>query len=92
MKATRIALSAALAVGLSAAWAAPARAQYQNPNPLAEQRKQISDAQAEVLLSALEYFLTGGKKRPPAIRKMPEAKLKILRAAFAESSLSVLTV
>jgi chromosome segregation ATPase len=50
MNATRIALSAALAVGLSAAVTSPARAQYAGgPNSaLTEQRRQIKDAEAEV--------------------------------------------
>ncbi|MEA2711991.1 MAG: hypothetical protein QOF78_4592 [Phycisphaerales bacterium] len=55
-----------------------------------------SDAQAELFLSALRYFLTIDKKLPPApapplaMRDLPAADVKALRAAFAESTLGLL--
>ncbi len=51
-----------------------------------------SDAQPELFLSAFRYFLARDKKRPPLIRHLSAADVKELRAAFAESTLSLLTL
>ena len=50
-----------------------------------------SEAQPELFLSALRYFATHGKKRPPAMRSLSAADVAELRAAFAGSALSLLT-
>jgi hypothetical protein len=49
-----------------------------------------SDDQPKLFLSALRYFLTRDKKLPPPMRDLPAADVKELRAAFAESTLSLL--
>jgi hypothetical protein len=48
--------------------------------------------QAELFLSAFKYFLRRDKKLPPAMRDLTPAEVKELRAAFANSSLSIMTV
>ncbi|HEY5792780.1 MAG TPA: hypothetical protein VIS74_05740 [Chthoniobacterales bacterium] len=48
-----------------------------------------SEEQPDLLLAALRHFLEGGKKTA-ALRALPAAGLKELRAAFAASSLRVL--
>ena len=49
-----------------------------------------TEAQPELFLSAFRYFLKREKKLPPPLRDLPAADVKALRAAFAESTLSVL--
>jgi hypothetical protein len=49
------------------------------------------DAQPELFLSAFGYFMKRDKKLPAALRDLPAADIKQLRAAFAESTLSILT-
>jgi hypothetical protein len=49
-----------------------------------------SEAQPELFLSALRYFLNRDKKLPPAMRGLPPADVKELRSVFEESSLSLL--
>jgi hypothetical protein len=51
-----------------------------------------SGDQHELFLSAFRYFLTRGKKLPPVMRRLSAADVKKLRAVFADSTLSVLTV
>ena len=48
------------------------------------------EAQPELFLSAFRHFFEGGKKRPPALRDVPAADVRELRAAFAASALSPL--
>ena len=50
-----------------------------------------SDAQADVFLSALAHFLGRGKKLPPALRGRAAGEMQVLRSAFADSVLGVLT-
>jgi hypothetical protein len=49
------------------------------------------DAQQELFLSAFRFFMQRDKKLPPAMRDLPAADIKVLRTAFAESTLSLLT-
>jgi hypothetical protein len=49
-------------------------------------------AQAELFVSAFEYFMKRDKKLPAKMRYLSAAEVKELRTAFAESTLSVLTV
>jgi predicted metal-dependent enzyme (double-stranded beta helix superfamily) len=49
-----------------------------------------SEAQPELFLSALRYFLKRDKKLPPVMRDLHAADVKALQAVFAESSLSLL--
>ena len=49
-----------------------------------------SDAQPELFLSAFRYLLKRDEKLPPVMRDLPAAEVKELRAAFAESTLSLL--
>jgi hypothetical protein len=49
------------------------------------------DLQPEVLLSALGWFMQGGKKMPQALRNLSQANLKQLRQVLADSVLSLLT-
>jgi hypothetical protein len=51
-----------------------------------------SDAQPEVFLSAFRHFLKRDKKLPPVMRDLTAADVKELRAAFADSTLSLLTL
>ncbi|HEY2586995.1 MAG TPA: hypothetical protein VGI81_14715 [Tepidisphaeraceae bacterium] len=48
------------------------------------------EAQAELFLAAFGHFFNGDKKMPPSLRDLQPAGLKELRAAFAESALSLL--
>jgi len=48
------------------------------------------DKQAHLLMETLRHFMTGGKKIPALLRKIPAVELKQLHTAFAESSLRVL--
>ena len=48
------------------------------------------DSQPELFLSALEFFISGGKKIPAGLRDLRPADIKALRSAFGESTLSVL--
>ena len=48
------------------------------------------DAQPELFLSALQYFINGGKKMPAQLVDLSAAEIKALRAAFANSTLSLL--
>jgi len=50
------------------------------------------DSPPDLLLSALRYFMNRDKRLPPALRDLRAADIKALRTAFAESTLSVLTV
>jgi hypothetical protein len=50
-----------------------------------------TDVQPDLFLSAFGHFLKRDKKLPPAMRDLPAADVKELRAAFAESTLSLLT-
>jgi hypothetical protein len=50
------------------------------------------DSQPDVLLSALRCFMNRDKKLPPVLRDLRTADVKALRTAFAESTLSLLTV
>ena len=50
------------------------------------------DAQPDVFVAAFRFFLTRDKVRPAALRNLSAADLKALRAAFAESTLNLLTV
>jgi hypothetical protein len=49
-----------------------------------------SDIQPELFLSAFRYFLKRDNELPPAMRELPAADVKELRAAFAESTLGLL--
>src|SRR5258706_2082727 len=49
-----------------------------------------SEAQPELFLSALRYFLKRDKKLPSVMRDLSAADIEELRAAFAESSLGLL--
>ncbi len=49
-----------------------------------------SEAQPELFLGALRYFLKRDRKLPPALRDLPAADVKELRAAFDESALRLL--
>jgi hypothetical protein len=49
-----------------------------------------SEAQPELFLTAFRHFLKGDKKLPPAMRELPAADVKELRAVFVESSLGLL--
>jgi hypothetical protein len=49
-----------------------------------------AEAQPELFLAAFRHFLNRDKKLPPALRDLPAADVKALRAAFAESSLGLL--
>jgi hypothetical protein len=49
-----------------------------------------SEAQPELFLSALRYFMKQDKTRPALMRDLPAADAKKLQAAFAESTLSLL--
>ncbi|MDB5324305.1 MAG: hypothetical protein JWN40_5936, partial [Phycisphaerales bacterium] len=51
-----------------------------------------SDAQPQVFLAAFGYFMKPGKKLPPVLRDLAAVDIKELRAVFAESALSLLTV
>jgi hypothetical protein len=48
------------------------------------------DCQPELFQAALRHFLHPGKKLAPSMRDLPAADVKQLRAAFADSSLSLL--
>jgi hypothetical protein len=48
--------------------------------------------QPEIFLSALRYFILGGKRLPPALRDQPPAVIKELHNAFAASTLRMLVV
>jgi hypothetical protein len=48
------------------------------------------EAQPELFLSALRYFLKRGKELPPVMHDLPAADVEELRAVFAESTLSLL--
>ena len=50
------------------------------------------ESQPTVLLAAFQHFMKRDKKRPPALRDLPAADIDLLRATFAESALSLLTV
>jgi hypothetical protein len=50
------------------------------------------DSQPDLMLSALRHFMTRDKKLAPVLRDLPAADIKALRTAFAESTLSLLTV
>ena len=50
-----------------------------------------SEAQADLFLTAFRYFMERGGKLPPALRGLSTADIGELRAAFAESPLSLLT-
>jgi hypothetical protein len=50
------------------------------------------DSQPDLFLSAFRCFMNRDKKLPPVLRDLSAAKIKALRAVFAESTLSVLTV
>lgn len=50
-----------------------------------------TEAQPELLLSAIRYFMNREKKRPPAMGELSAADVAALREAFAESTLGVLT-
>ena len=50
-----------------------------------------ADAQAELFVAAFRYFLKRDKARPAALKHLSAADLKALRAAFAESTLGLLT-
>ena len=50
------------------------------------------DAQPELFLSAFRYFLTGDKKPPPTMRDLSATDVEAIRAAFADSALSLLTL
>jgi hypothetical protein len=51
-----------------------------------------SDAQPKVFLAAFGHFMKRGKKLPRVLRDLPAVDFKQLRAVFAESVLSLLTV
>jgi hypothetical protein len=51
-----------------------------------------SEAQPQVFLAAFGYFMKPGKKLPRVLRDLAAADIKELRAVFAESALSLLTV
>jgi len=48
------------------------------------------EARPELFLSAFRHFLKRDKKPPPAMRNLPAADVKELRAVFAESALGLL--
>jgi len=48
------------------------------------------EAQPDLFVAALRYFMVGGKKGSSALRALPVAQLKQLRTAFADSTLRVL--
>ena len=48
------------------------------------------DAQPELFLAGFRFFLSGEKKLSPTLRRMSAPDIKRLRAAFAESALSLL--
>jgi hypothetical protein len=50
------------------------------------------DSQPDLLLSALRYFINRDKRLSPVLRDLRAAYIKALRTAFAESTLSLLTV
>jgi hypothetical protein len=50
-----------------------------------------SEAQRDLFLSAFAHFIKGGKKLPAALRDLRTSDLKALRAAFARSSIGLLT-
>jgi hypothetical protein len=50
------------------------------------------DSQPDLFLSTFRYFLKRDKKLPSELRDLNAAKIKALRTAFAESTLSLLTV
>ena len=50
------------------------------------------DSQPDLFLSAFACFMKRGKQLPPVLRDLSAAKIKALRTAFAESTLSLLTV
>ena len=49
------------------------------------------DSQPDLFLSALAYFTGRDKKLPPALHKLSATHAKMLHAAFAESTLGLLT-
>ncbi len=51
-----------------------------------------SEAQRDLFLAACRYFMKPGKTLPAALRNLAATDIKQLRNAFAESSLSLLTV
>jgi len=51
-----------------------------------------SEAQRDLFLAACRYFMKPGKALPAALRNLSATDIKQLRNAFAESSLSLLTV
>jgi hypothetical protein len=50
------------------------------------------DSQPDLFLSVLRHFMNRDKKLPPVLRNLRVADIKALRTAFAESTLSLLTV
>jgi hypothetical protein len=51
-----------------------------------------SEAQPGLFLAAFRYFLNRNKKLPPVMRDLTARDVNELRAAFAESALSLLTL
>ncbi len=51
-----------------------------------------SEAQPDLFMSAFQHFMKRDKKLPPAMRDLSAADVNELRAVFAESTLSLLTV
>lgn len=49
------------------------------------------EARPDLFVSAFHHFVEGGKRRPPALRALSAADVRALRAAFADSALSLLT-
>jgi len=50
------------------------------------------DAQADLFLAAFRHFVKRTRKLPPALRDLPAADIKQLRAVFAESTLGLLII